>query len=235
MNLVDRYQNAIPAVLLDPIGQVVSKTGAIPTSVYRGPDAASILNRHGKHTQQQIWDASPAQRAAWGVVGTPNPPGRSTHECRSDGVAYAGPPGRHLADWQCGMDWPDSSIASVMAAFRQIGEIPIHPYPAGVEYHHINLARAPVVLYPFLPLHVGQKGKTHTSVGPFVLLLTHRLGICGYLPHRTLKFDYAVEKAVKEFQRRHHLVVDGIVGVHTWLNLKAAAAACKKKHRKEFP
>jgi peptidoglycan hydrolase-like protein with peptidoglycan-binding domain len=128
------------------------------------------------------------------------------------------------------MDWPNDSIEHVMAEFRAIGQIPIHPYSAGIEYHHINLAKAPKVEWPFLPLKPGSKGL-------WVYVLTGRLRNCGYhrdgigkgpiLP-RTGKFTVQVEAAVRRFQGDHRLPVDGVVGVHTWANLKAAERAAKK-------
>lgn len=235
MELVDKYSNAVPKVLDDIIGRVVAKVRDQPISVYRGSDAAPILNRHDKHTQPQIWQAYlNGTAASIGVIGIPNRPGRSTHECRSDGVAYRGPVGRKLDDWQCGMDWPNNSIGAVMAAFRSFGERPFHPYASGVEYHHVNLLAAPKVANSFLPLHPGQVHRWHVSSGLFVFILTTRLKNCGYLKQRTSTFDGHVEQAVKNFQKQHHMTVDGIVGDHTWTSVKAAERWCLKNKKREW-
>lgn len=227
MEIVDLAQCAVPAELAGPIRGVQQATHESPISVYRGDDAAPILRKYGKHTQTQISNANPAQRVAWGILGTPDRPRTSTHECRSDAVAYRGPVGRRLAGWQCGMDWRSGAIPQVMAAFRAQGYVPIHPYSAGDEYHHINLARAPRrPAYFYLPLKRGSRGL-------WVYILTGRLVNCGYLHARSSQYGAACQNAVRIFQRNHHLVVDGVAGVHTWLNLKAAERRVKRTGHKE--
>lgn len=114
---------------------LVRRTGATVNSIYRGDDAASILHAHGKHTQRELYNTLPAGQA--------NPPGRSTHELRSDGVAYAGPIGRHLVWWQQGIDVNDSDVHNMMAAAREHGWELFQPYQAGVEYHHLNFKSQP--------------------------------------------------------------------------------------------
>lgn len=118
-------------------------TGCTYQSIYRGDDALALLHANGKHSQREIADASPAERADWGVLGTPNPAGRSTHELRSDGVAYAGPIGRKLAWWQCGIDVDDGHVDHMIAAAKSLGWVLEHPYSAGVEYHHLNFKHKP--------------------------------------------------------------------------------------------
>lgn len=220
MKLEDIAQCAVPTALAEPIRKVMALTHVEPTSVCRSPEAAFILNKYGKHTQQQLWDASPAQRVAWGVIGTPDRPGTSTHECRSDGIAYVGPAGRRLRDWQCGMDWPNASIPKVMEAFRKLGMVPIHPYASGLEYHHINLVKQPQWL--FLPLKLGNRGL-------WVYVLSSRLQKLGYLKKRSGHFDLTMRQAVVHFQQQHRLTPDGVVGVHTWANVKAASRVKRKK------
>lgn len=219
-----RYQEIagcpVPVELAGPIGNVIARTKQQPTSVARcnDPECVAILHAHGKHSQVEICDATPAERSAWGIVGTPNRPGQSTHELRSDGVAYGGPVGRKLAGWQCGMDWPDGSIPQVMAAFRAIGCVPIHPYASGAEYHHLNLAKAPRV-----PLRLVRGDR-----GPRVWLLTHRMAVAGLLPHPGLFFSAHVEQAIRAFQKRIHVTPDGIVGPVTWCNIEVAARRARK-------
>jgi hypothetical protein len=86
---------------------------------------------------------------------------------------------------------------------------------------------------PFLPLHVGIKGVQHTSVGAYVWLLTHRLGICHYLPRSQLKYDARVQIAVRAYQAHHHLAIDGIVGPVTWNAVRASSNWCRKHNRGE--
>jgi len=211
----------VPTDLADPVRQVIARTRQEPTSVARCNDreCLAILHAHGKHSQQEIWDAYVQGRGAeFGIVGTPNRPGRSTHELRSDGVACRGPVGRRLAGWQCGMDWPDASIPQVMAAFRAIGCVPIHPYASGAEHHHLNLAKAPK-----LPLELKRGDR-----GPRVWLLTHRMAVAGLLPHSGLFFSLHVEEQVRAFQHRIHLAPDGVVGPVTWRNVEVAARRARK-------
>jgi lysozyme len=215
---------AVPAQLEPILAAIKHDTGCVYASVYRGSDAAAILNAHGKHTQQQLWDATPAQRAAWGVLGTPNPPGRSTHELRSDGVAYAGPAGRALAWWQCGIDVDDAHVAAFIAAAGKRGWAAFRPYSSGVEYHHVDFRRLPVLFNP--DYRVGSKG-------PMVMLLAQRLRTLGFTVHPTFTFDKQLEQAVKLFQRDHHLTSDGIAGPITWATLKALAAAKKRQEKKD--
>lgn len=111
------------------------ETNCAINSIYRGADAASILHAHGHHTQAELYASLPA--------GTANPPGRSTHELRSDGVAYPGPLGRQLDWWQQGVDVNDSDVGKVEAAARSHGWHLKQPYKSGVEYHHLNFAAVP--------------------------------------------------------------------------------------------
>lgn len=230
IELVDKYDNAIPKALESSIGKVVLKTKVYPTSVYRGTEAAAILNRHGKHTQPQICAASPSERAAMGVIGTPDCNNDSTHQCFSDGVAFKGPVGRKIEDGQCGMDWPDPTIWEVMKAFREIGERPFHPYASGVEYHHVNLLEAPGFMQKVLPLKYGSRWNQTI----WVYVLSSRLVKTGYLAKRSPRFTKAVEEAVKKYQHHHHMHIDGVVGEHTWTALKASVRWTQKHHKKEI-
>src|SRR4051812_14977149 len=92
--------------------------GARLQSCYRGTDAESLLRRLGKSSQRALWLLW--QRRAPGA-NPANPPGRSTHELRSDGVAYPGPVGRKLSYWQVGMDWDDAHIEALIRAAKRRG------------------------------------------------------------------------------------------------------------------
>lgn len=118
------------------IALLVEETGTTVNSLYRGDDAADILHRHHHHTQAEIYASSPP--------GVANPPGRSTHELRSDGVAYAGPIGRRLDWWQNGVDVNDVDVGRMKAAARSHGWELFQPYPSShVEFHHLNLKAIP--------------------------------------------------------------------------------------------
>lgn len=104
-------------------------------SLYRGQDAAAILHAHGKHTQAELYATLPP--------GVANPPGRSSHELRSDGVAYPGPIGRPLPWWGQGIDVNDSDVPAMIAAARRRGWTLVQSYHSGAEVHHLNFARKP--------------------------------------------------------------------------------------------
>lgn len=126
-----------PAWIAPYIYIVLRDAGMIAASIYRGEDAASILHRHGKHTQAEIHRMYPS---------ISNPAGRSQHELRSDGYANLGPAGRHLHWWQVGIDAGDNSAASkvrVVNAAQRHGWSVRHPYTRGVEGHHFCFAAPP--------------------------------------------------------------------------------------------
>ena len=108
-------------------------------SIYRGtdPEAVAILHRHGKHTQAEIHRLMPA---------ISNPPGRSEHELRSDGVARPGPVGRHLEPWEVGIDSGTDAASDkgrIVRAAAHYGLSAGHPYSRGVEGHHWHFTRQP--------------------------------------------------------------------------------------------
>lgn len=121
---------------------LVEDTGAHINSLYRGDDkaAVAILHAHGHHTQRELYATMPP--------GVANPPGRSTHELRSDGVAYAGPVGRRLRWWQQGIDVNDGDVHNMIVAAARRGWALRQPYKAGIEFHHLNFARPPRPMGP---------------------------------------------------------------------------------------
>lgn len=127
-----------PASIAPYIHTILRDAGQQANSIYRGEDAAGLLHRYGKHTQGELYRSLP--------LGLANPPGRSTHELRSDDVAYFGPIGRPLADWQVGVDsGTDAPLAKarIVRAAERHGWKVKHPYTAGVEGHHWNFAVQP--------------------------------------------------------------------------------------------
>lgn len=113
-------------------------------SIYRGDDARAILNRHDKHSQFQLVHATPAERIAWQILGTPNPVGHSTHELFSDGRAFPQfPDGTRLPWWCQGFDVPDIYVEAVIAAAAKHGWKLFRPYGPGVEFHHLCFEHEP--------------------------------------------------------------------------------------------
>jgi hypothetical protein len=97
-----------------------------------------VPERYGKLSQAALYAGWLAHRAGFNPA---NPPGRSTHELRSDGVAYAGPVGRPLAWWQLGLD--ASNAEELREVLNRLGYRAFRPYPSGSEAHHLNLKASP--------------------------------------------------------------------------------------------
>lgn len=120
---------------------VLRQAGVTASSIYRGddPEAKAILHRHGKHTQSELWHASPATRAAWGVTGVPNRPGHSSHELRSDS-------GKPLALWHIGVDAGPNTESNRIRLHRAANHYGLSiefPYDTAVEYHHWRFKEQP--------------------------------------------------------------------------------------------
>lgn len=128
---------ACPASVAPYVYLVVRRARQTASSIYRGEDAKAVLHRHGKRTQAEIHRDMPL---------ISNPAGRSTHELRSDGVAWPGPVGRKLEEWQVGVDSGgddhDSKMA-INAAATHYGWATFHPYARGVEGHHWGFKHQP--------------------------------------------------------------------------------------------
>lgn len=197
-------------------------SGCSYESIYRGEDQAAValLHRLGKHTQAEIY-----QEYLDGQEPNPaNPPGRSTHECRSDGVPYAGPVGRELEWWQCGIDVDDAHVPAIIAAAAKYGWKLFRPYPTGSEYHHVNFRVQPKS--PVLDLRVGDTGR-------LISILSERLQIVGLMKGKSTVFGARVHGAVVKFQRQNRLMPDGVVGPKTWSLLKNKAQTVVKDRGKK--
>ncbi len=106
-------------------------------SINRSDAAASILHRHGKHTQREI-------HAAPNTAAISNPPGFSSHELRSDGnQIYRTPRGQAIPEWMQGIDVNDQDVGPMINAARARGWVLARPYTSGAEYHHLVFARKP--------------------------------------------------------------------------------------------
>jgi Putative peptidoglycan binding domain len=207
----------VPAQLAGTLTDVLRASGASLQSCYRGADAAALLHQCGKRSQAELYDGF---RRGLPGFNPANPPGRSTHELRSDGAAYPGPAGRPLLWWQVGIDIDDGHVQPFIREAARRGFTVTVTYPGSrSEYHHVNFRRAPAVTPPLL-----KRG----SRGPRVALLTRRLKRLGYLPGARWNYDDPVVAAVRKFQGDHHQLVDGIVGPQTLRQLVVAIRALKK-------
>jgi hypothetical protein len=115
------------------------KRRATVNSINRSVEARPILNAHGKHDQEQLYEMFLAGKGA-----PANRPGQSSHELRNDGVINPHiPVGAELEWWQQGFDPNDGDVAAVIAAAKKHGWELYHPYPSGSEFHHLNFRVAP--------------------------------------------------------------------------------------------
>lgn len=225
MRFVEIDGTPVPRGAAPVVRAIKERTGMQITSCYRGsdPGAAGILRRFGKSTQAWLY------RAYW-ILHLPgynpaNAPGYSTHECYNDGVAFRYlPRGHAIPGYAVGQDWPNGARAAQAA--REEGYVATLTYPgAPREGQHINVRKKP--RRPFRALKRGSKGRR-------VRKLQVRLRTLGYLPNEhkvgTL-FGDNTYRALKLFQRDHHLHPDGVYGVHTHKQLLASMAWHRQHHK----
>jgi len=206
----------VPAELADEIQRIKEISGAHLNSCDRSPEAEPILRRHGKHSQRELFDAF--QRHEPGA-NPANPPGRSTHERRNDGVAYPGPAGEQLEYWQVGMDWDNPPAA--IAAAQKLGWIATVTYPNSPhEAQHVNFRKEP---------ETGLPSPKPGDDGPDVRRITHVLATIRsplnnqpYLPEAFPHYGPKVTAAVERFQKEHHQKVNGKIDAATVTQLAVA-------------
>lgn len=214
----------VPAKLHPELKLIAARTGASLNSCYRGTDAESLLRRYGKQSQRQLYNLYLAGR------GNPaNKPGFSTHELRSDGVAYRIPRGLPLRYWQVGQDWSDPG--AVVREAKRLGFTATVTYPTNPrEGHHINFRKEPRLAPAFKPLHVGATGRRVKGVTRRLAFIKDPHGH-HYLQHAYNTYTPEVDRAVRKFQRDHHQRADGIYGRQTARQLDASVRYRKKKNK----
>lgn len=207
----------VPEKLAPTLERILARSGATLQSCYRGADANALLHRLGKSSQSDLWNGWIRRLPGFNPA---NPPGRSTHELRNDGVAYRGPVGMVLSWWQVGIDVDDRHVAAFIREATREGFTVTVTYPTSPrEYHHVNFRKAPKLTLPALKLG---------SRGPRVAKLTRRLWALGYLSRAYWNYDRAVAAAVRHFQIEHHQNADGVAGTQTLRQL-AVAKRCKAR------
>jgi hypothetical protein len=209
-------QCPVPAQLAEEINRIRELSGAHLNSCDRPPEAEPLLRQFGKHSQRELYDAfvnhEPNANPA-------NPPGKSTHERRNDGVAYPGPAGEELEYWQVGMDWDNPPAAA--AAARTLGWIATVTYPHNArEAQHVNFRKEPEAGLP--QGKPGDDGATVREITHVLATIRSPINNQPYLPEAFPHYGPRVIEAVKRFQREHHQDVDGIVGPHTATQLAVA-------------
>lgn len=149
---------AVPRPLYPILKLLKHESGCTYESICRAdiPAVRAILARSGKHTQAYLY----AHQGTEGI-GPANPPGHSTHELRSDGVAYNVPSGSKLKWWQCGMDIDDAHIYAFERAASEHGFRVHRPYTSGSEYHHENFVSRPSRWKVYLKLWTRRHRRKH--------------------------------------------------------------------------
>lgn len=217
----------VPAALYDELQKIGAEAGATLTSCARNQAAVDWARGQGYtlSSQAELYRLFLAGR------GNPaNPPGYSTHEFRSDGVAFAIPRGWPIRYWMVGQDWGDGYHArAVCAAARRHGWVATITYPSNPrEQHHVNFRKEPH-LKVFIALKVGSKGrrvrKLRRALGFVRDPDTHKPYIDK--PGDDKSFGKGTKEALIRYQRDHGLTPDGIYGYHTAKQLKVTI-----RHRK---
>jgi len=211
------------------VARISKRSGAVITSHARERAARPWLNQIGKHDQEYLYDGWVHRRPGFNPA---NPPGRSTHERRNDGVAYPGPVGMRLAKHQRGIDCVPSGNFVREAAREGYTVTVTYPH-SRAEAHHVNFRKAPKIdLWKSRPLHGGEK----RSTGRRVRFITRALTVIRdpdthqpYLTEASNTFTDRVEEAVKAFQRDHSQKADGVVGVQTRRQIGASLRYWEKR------
>lgn len=229
--LVGKGAGARPAPRkLAPVVAIgMAASASQPTSIARTQDAVNFAREHGAvlMSQAELYDGWVAGRPGFNPA---NPPGRSTHEGRNDGIAYGfWPAGFAIPWWAWGQDWNEADVPQVLAAYRAEGWTATVTYPnSPSEAHHINLRKRPNT---YVELHRGDDGRRVVKVANQLHLLRQptspRRGHI-YLERRTNHFDASLEAAVARFQRQHHLPESGKVDSETATQLRVST-----RHQKQ--
>lgn len=212
----------------DAVAGISVRADAPIMSCAREGAAEPLLAKIDKMSQPQLFRCS--QNCASGCNGNcnpANPPGKSTHERRNDGVAYrAWPPFFKLPYWARGIDVQRDRVAAFCAQARKEGWTVTLTYPGSVaESQHVNFRKKPKIsLWAFRPLRRGAKGPRASEVIRRLRRINDPQTRKPYLDNRATggKLTPHVIVAVKGFQTDHNQKGDGVIGLHTIRAIRAA-------------
>jgi len=219
----------------DLVATISRRADAPITSCAREAAAEPFLRRLGKMSQQQLYDCFRESKRigrcpdrCHGNCNPANPPGKSTHERRNDGVAYTWwIPFFKLPVWARGIDVQRDRVAAFCAEARREGFTVTLTYPSSPnEAQHVNFRKEPKLnVWKARPLRRGMRGPRVSLVVRLLWALidpqTRRPYLARHIRPRG-KFTPPVVAAVKAFQHDHHLEVSGEVGFETIRALQAA-------------
>jgi hypothetical protein len=219
----------------DLVAAISVRADAPITSCARERAAEPFLRELGLHSQVQLWDCAQARirtgrcpPACGGNCNPANPPGRSTHERRNDGVAYTWwVPFFPLPAWARGIDVQRDRVAAFCAEARRAGFTVTLTYPGSpAEAQHVNFRKRPKLnLWSVRPLGPGASGPRVRAVVRLLWSLEDPQTKKRYLDpqiHPHGRYTQEVARAVRAFQHDHHQLEDGEVGIDTIRALRAA-------------
>jgi GH24 family phage-related lysozyme (muramidase) len=213
----------------DAIAAISIRADAPVNSCAREERAEPLLKRIGKMSQKQLFECSlNCKPSCNGNCNPANPPGKSTHERRNDGVAYPRwRVGAFTLYWMRGIDVQRDRVFAFIREAAKEGWLVTQTYPGSPnESQHINFRRKPrISLWEFRPIGRGDKGRRARAVIRRLKLIQEPGERVGYLPHKDFNSTITaeVQRAIKRFQRDHHIKDDGQVGLRTWTLLKNTA------------
>jgi hypothetical protein len=226
----------------DLVATISQRADAPITSCAREAAAEPFLRQLGKMSQQQLYDCfrdfdrtHRCPERCNGNCNPANPPGKSTHERRNDGVAYAWwIPFFKLPVWARGIDVQPDRVGAFCAEARREGFTVTLTYPGSPkEAQHLNFRKQPRVnLWKVRPLREGMRGPRVSLVVRMLWALIDPQTGRPYLDRHVRprgKMTPRVAAAVKAFQRDHHLEASGVVGIDTIRALGAARRLQKKQ------
>lgn len=212
----------------DAVARISIAADAPIMSSAREVAAEPLLRAIGKMSQSQLFLCSRNCTAGChGNCNPANPPGRSTHERRNDGVAYARwPQFFKLPYWARGIDVQRDRVAAFCAEARKEGWTVTLTYPGSPsESQHVNFRKRPRInLWQVRPIRRGSKGPRASAVIRRLRRVIDPHTRHPYLDNRPTRGRVTphVIAAVKEFQKAHGQTPDGLVGVQTIRALRAA-------------
>jgi hypothetical protein len=232
-----------------PVFSAISIAADAPiVSCAREPACKPWLRRLGKKDQGTLWECFNNCRPSCGGDCNPaNPPGRSTHERRNDGAAYAFWPAFFpLPWWARGIDVQIDRVPAFIAEGREQGFTITLTYPGNPrETQHVNFRKAPKVnWWKLRPVKRGMRAPRGSRARYVIWLLRkireYQKGVPfdmrkPYLDNKHApytKIGAYVEDAIKDFQRKHGQRPDGVVGIHAIRSMQAAYRRQKKEHKR---
>ncbi len=228
------------------VATISERANAPINSCAREAAAEPFLRQLGKMSQQQLFDCFRDRKRlgkcpdrCHGNCNAANPPGKSTHERRNDGVAYAlWLPFFKLPVWARGIDVQRDRVAAFCKEARDEGFTVTLTYPGSTdEAQHVNFRKQPKFnIWKTRPLRPGMQGPRGSLVVRLLWALVDPQTGKPYLdrhirPHG--KMTPPVVAAINAFQHDHHLPVTGVVGIHTMRALRGARRLQEKQRKKK--